>query len=812
MIAACAGAAVPCAARQPAAAPPEAAPGPADGADPYEGRLVREVRLVTPGEGGALEPLGEGLAQLARNQIRTVVGRPYRQSTVISDIGRLNRLGRFERAESFVQLLEDGTVAVIYSLIEQAVIEDVQVVGNRRIGDQQIAEVVDVLAGTPVDRLQIDRAARRIEDLYRRRGYYLAQVTIDEEALRESGILLFRIREGERVKVTAIRFEGNDTFTPAELRSAVRTKTAWLLEKGPLDDDVLEDDVASLVEFYRNRGYLDVRAGYQVRPSPNGKEAIVIFHVDEGPLYTLRSVDVQFMGRGEERVAEGRFTAEQLAGLMLVKPGDVYAVNALERSIRSIEGAYGKLGYADVRVARREVRDLQSPQVDLILFIDEGQPYRVGEVIVIGNDITKHDVIMRRVEVRPERPLDPEALEETRRRLAATRLFAVDFQTGQSSVRVVPQPEDPATPGYRDVLVEVEETNTGQISFGVAYGSDAGAYGRFVIEQRNFDIADLPDSPGELFSGRAFRGAGQTLTIRAEPGTEFQEYSISLKEPSLLETDYSGGISVFYRDRRFREYDEQRYGTRLNAGRRFGTLWEGGIFTRIESIALSDLDEDAPVDIFEVEDRNLLTSVGLTLSRNTTDDPYRPSRGTRLDLTVEQVGLFGGDFDFTRLTAEHTIFLTLNESFLGYRTVLSLNTRVGYIPQDEDEVPVYERFYLGGRSLRGFAFRTVAPKGIRNDTGERGNDPVGGTWQLAFTPELIVPVWKDSLAVALFTDIGTVTNDPGLEDIRVGLGAGIRLHIPQLSPLPLAFDFAVPLLKEDGDRERLFTFSVDLPF
>ena len=35
--------------------------------------------------------------------------------------------------------------------------------------------------------------------------------------------------------------------------------------------------------------------------------------------------------------------------------------------------------------------------------------------------------------------------------------------------------------------------------------------------------------------------------------------------------------------------------------------------------------------------------------------------------------------------------------------------------------------------------------------------------------------------------------------------------LPQLSPAPLAFDFGFPIVKEDTDDKRLFTFDIDLP-
>lgn len=127
-------------------------------------------------------------------------------------------------------------------------------------------------------------------------------------------------------------------------------------------------------------------------------------------------------------------------------------------------------------------------------------------------------------------------------------------------------------------------------------------------------------------------------------------------------------------------------------------------------------------------------------------------------------------------------------------------------------MPTYERLYLGGSSFRGFEFRTVSPKGIRNDTGEMGDDPVGGTWLLFTGLEIRQPIYEEILHLVGFVDMGTVTNDPGIDEWRVAVGFGIRISIPQLSPAPIALDFGFPIAKERGDDDRVFTFSVDLPF
>ncbi|HZW09674.1 MAG TPA: outer membrane protein assembly factor, partial [Phycisphaerales bacterium] len=304
----------------------------------------------------------------------------------------------------------------------------------------------------------------------------------------------------------------------------------------------------------------------------------------------------------------------------------------------------------------------------------------------------------------------------------------------------------------------------------------------------------------------------QTLKLEALPGNRVQTYSISLSEPSLWDTDYTGSGSLYYRSQDFRRYEEQRFGGRIGVGRRFGTRWVGNLVLRYEGVQLSDIEPDQPVDVFEVEDLNIVDGLGFSLVRDTLNNRFRPTRGARTELGIEQVGVLGGDFMFTKLNAEHEIYVPVFEDFLGRTTVLSGKVSAAYIPQGEDEVPVYERFYLGGRSFRGFDYRAVSPVGIRNDTGELGDDPVGGTWSFFLGSELVHPIYEEIISGVVFVDSGTVTNEVGFEDYRVSAGVGIRLFIPQISPAPIGFDFGFPLLEEPTDENRVFTFFIDVPF
>ncbi len=354
-------------------APPEPAfqrdAAPAD-LEPYEGRPVRRVILETPPAeaGGPPGSLDEATLALCRNQLRLRAGAPFVSGVVTEDVSRLNRLGRFRSVEARVRQHSDGWVDVVFRVSPQPVIEAVQVVGNKRLDDNAILGMVEILNGTPVDPTQLDRACRRIEERYLELGYYNCRVSVDEKELTANRIVVFRVREGDRTKITGIRFEGNNAFTGGELRQQIKTNEARFLGffKGRLDGEQIVNDAAALVGFYRDRGYLDVRTDRIVTPSPDGSEAIVTFVIDEGPLYTLRGVRITYEGQGTPL-----FSPEQLLSLMKIRPGDAYGLKVLNQSIEDIRRAYWAEGYPDVAIDRRELRDEGSPQVDLALLVRE---------------------------------------------------------------------------------------------------------------------------------------------------------------------------------------------------------------------------------------------------------------------------------------------------------------------------------------------------------------------------------------------------------------------------------------------------------
>ena len=760
-----------------------------------EGRLIRDVRI---------EGLDKTPPQLVKNTLRTAVGKSYRQDRVNDDIRRLTFLGRFDTVVAKVEDNGDGSIDVIFAVTEQSSLLAMRFVGAKRFNNEELLTLVLLRPGDPIDKSLIDRGTRAIELAYGEKGHFAASVSYDEKALEEKRELIYTITEGPRVRVAELRYEGNDVFEDEQLASKVGQETyLWPFLSGYMDRTQLDIDVAAIRKYYQDRGYLNAQVGRRIDLSPRQNRAIVTFEVNEGQQHTVRDIKVRFTEDGAP-TNDQLMSEEQIRMVLSLVKGGVYSDDRLADSQEAVRFWYGEIGFINTRVKINRVFDPNQPKVDVIVEIEEGTgPTVVDDIVIIGLTRTDQKVLLRRVRgLEPGRPVNLRGLEDTRRLVRESRWFSSGTITALGN-------EDDL---YRSFLIEADEKNTGSFSIGAGLSSDSGVFGAISLEQRNFDINDWPESMDEFLAQRAFLGAGQTFNITLAPGNDISNYSIGFREPYLFESNYFFDINLSAFQAVREDFDEGRIGARTSFGRRLGDIWTGSVSFRFEQIDISAIEPDAPTDVFAVAGESSLSSVGFSLTRSTTDSNITPSRGSRLILGLNQYGAMGGDYDFTRFTAGYSQFWTLDEDFLGRKTILSLKLDTGYIPQDGDDVPLFERFYSGGRDFRGFAFRGVGPRGIRNDTLLVGDDPVGGRFQFVSRLQYEFPIYSQFIRWAVFTDQGTVQDDFGFDEWRVTVGTGLRLKLPFFGQAPIAVDFGIPVLEEEGDETQILSFSIELPF
>jgi len=354
----------------------------------------------------------------------------------------------------------------------------------------------------------------------------------------------------------------------------------------------------------------------------------------------------------------------------------------------------------------------------------------------------------------------------------------------------------------RDARVEVAEGKTAELLLGVGVSTNSGLVGTLSFTQRNFDILAWPGSLEQFFRGEAFKGAGQTLRIVAEPGSEMNQFYVDWFEPYLFDQPYSLGVKAFLFDRQRESYDEQRYGGVLSFGHRFKNRWYGELSTRVEGIDITDIESDAPVEVRGLEGQHTLTGAKAMLVRDRTDSRWMPSKGDRLQVSYEQVL---GDFTFGKAQGDYRIYRTAYVDALDRKHIVAAKLVTGYI---FDDAPIFERFYGGGNgSVRGFDYRGISPRSISGN-----DDAIGGDFLLLAGAEYDFPLIGEQIRGVLFLDTGTVEEDFEITTYRVAVGFGIRWVVPILGPVPMSFDFGFPINKDDDDETQVFSFSIGWMF
>ncbi|MCZ2341183.1 MAG: outer membrane protein assembly factor BamA [Bacteroidales bacterium] len=686
----------------------------------------------------------------------------------------------------------DNQVTVFVHVIElNNIISEVVYVGAQHLSDKELNDLTGLRRGSPLNPTMNQLAANSILGKLREDGRYYASVTLLEGGKLTDSRVVFHIVEGPVVRVRNVSFRGNDTASSGRLRT-VLTNTGALIPRvvtalsPKYMPQQIELDKSKVLDYYHRLGYLEARIEEEVVPHPDSLGVVdIVYHVQEGPAYSVRAVRIE---------GNKTYTETRLKKVVALQEGKRYDKDVVQADIGRLRTLYGNSGVSiGIEEGVFAVAD-QPGMVDVQYKVYEPgrEPDRVGRIIIEGNTITDQRVILNQLQLYPGQILQYPQIERARGNLIRTGLFDGE---DPPTVEVVPNDFDSA---YKDIRVRVKETRTGMVALTANVNSDAGVNGSVTVNQRNFDITRLPTSFDDLWAGRAFRGGGQELRLEAMPGTIFQRYSLTFREPYLFDSRFGLTASGYYFNRAFAEYNEDRYGGRFTLDYRLDNpIWRVNASTRIEGVNVKDIPYWATPAITDDAGQSTILGVGTGLTRDTRDSYLLPTTGSVVDLKYEQVF---GSYDFPIGTAEASLFRTLYQRKDGSgKHIVAARTQLGVTTS---EAPVFERFYAGGfRSLRGFQFRGVGP--FENYLN------VGGTFSFLNSVEYQLPVMaNDRLYLVGFVDHGTVEQDVRVTDYRVSVGFGARIVVPALGPLPIALDFAFPLVKGPYDNERLFSFYV----
>ena len=721
--------------------------------------------------------------------VRSRAGEIFDASLAGEDAKRIAEIKGVEYSYYSTKVV-DGGIELTFVVVERNIIRSIVFEGNRKYKDKKLAKKVGLKRGEYIDSIALENGVTTLTELYRKKGYAFVEAALDESELA-SGKVVYRIDEGPRVRISSVKFAGNEKLKTRSLKLTVKTKKRkFFVLPRYYQQEKLAEDVLKLQRAYQKRGFLDSKIEAVRQFSEDNRKVRITFEIYEGSIYTVERVVIS----GNEQFDDSRLRE----GMKLVE-GQVYSEQRATSTGKQIAKVYREAGFIDAQVERSR-RFVAGDKVEIDFSVTEGERFRIGTIDITGNAATQ-DKVVRRIldeyDFQPGKWYNADVaygngsgyLEKLVRRSVlaeATTITAHGEREGQ-----------------RDAYVNIIEGQTGSVMVGGGLASDSGAFAQLVFEQRNFDISDRPESWREFLTGKAFKGAGQHFRIMLQPGTEVDTFSVSFTEPYLMNKPISldAVVSSFERDRE--SYDEQRAKAFLRFEKRYKSKWRRSVSVRLEDVDVDSLDIDAPQEIIDEKGSNVIVGVKLGVGRDMTNDKFNPSDGYRFNLSYEQVG---GDHTFGILSAVHNRYKTLYEDLADRKTVLATKllgaTVVG-------NAPSFERFYGGGSGyygIRGFDYRGVSPRGLQTGVANpERKDPVGSDWIFIASAEVTVPLVGDSLSALFFVDSGAV--DSG--NYRAAIGTGIQIMLPQwFGPVPMRFELAAPFMKDSEDDTQTFSFSI----
>jgi outer membrane protein insertion porin family len=758
---------------------------------------------------------------------------------------------------------------IVVTVVENPVINRIAFEGNKKVKDEQLSSEIQSKPRGTLSRPMVQSDAQRIADIYRHSGRYDVSVTpeiIEQPNNRVD--LVFTIVEGQKTGVKSIDFVGNSYYSSYRLKDVIKTRESNLLSflggSDVYDPDRVEADRDLIRRYYLKHGFADVQVVAALTEyDPERKGFNVTFKIEEGQQYRVGSVDFQS--------SIPQLADNALRDYSRVSVGQLYNVEALEKSVEEMQIEASRRGFAFAIVRPRGDRNFEAHTVSVVFTIEEGPRTYIERINIRGNTRTRDYVIRREFDLSEGDAYNRALVDRAERRLKNLDYFKevkITTEPGSSSDRVI-------------LVVNLEEKSTGDFSVSGGYSTTDGALGEVSISERNF------------------LGRGLFAKAALTYGQYARGLALSYVDPYLLDYRVALGLDAFYREQLPNSYIS--YGTKTigfsprlgfalredlslqlrysiyeqsislpsylancnnnpangllafnpspawvaaNAPGAVGTVTAGGqTATDATGLGLwcySDGEASLPIRKELASGHTLTSAIGYTLNYNTLDNNKNPTDGLLIDFRQDFAGV-GGDVTYLKEQIDGKYFMPLVSDIVGV-----VHLQAGILNQvGNTQLRMLDQFQMGPNLVRGFAPNGIGPRDI-NPFGTM--DALGGTKYWGASYELQMPFWflpkEVGLKGAVYADAGglydykgpttwaatgelttpqnstCIPPNPKVNPTFAGTCTGLVFDSSNVvrtsvgvgliwaSPFgPLRFDYAVPLTKGQFDRVQQFKFG-----
>jgi len=752
---------------------------------------------------------------------------------ISSAVKKLWETESFSEVEVYVEDVEGQSVVLKFYLQDLMELGEVKFVG-KGVGKSKNEKLIkdnNLKPGTKITNDLISSLKNKIPQEYVKKGFADAKITIQDKINANDPNLVdwtIEVAKGKRVKIAKIEFEGNDQVSDAKLRKKGFKETKQkrfgikgILKPSKFIKDKYEEDKINLISYYNSLGFRDARI---VSDSVwrNDKGFNINVKLNEGKKYYIG--DVNFIGNTS-------YSTEVLQKLLGYRKGEIYDAVGFNKKVgedggkeddTDIKSLYLNNGYLFSSVIPVE-KAVRGDSIDIEIRIKEGEKATWNRVTWSGNTTTHDHVILRSLRTKPGNLFSKLDIKRTYFDLAGMQFFDPQ-QIGQD---IQPNQQDNTV----DVHWTLVEKGSSQVQLQAGYGGNSfiGTLGLTFnnFSLRNFlKLKDFKPVP---------QGDGQMLSVQAQAGQYFKNYSLSFTEPWLF-GNRPTALSVSLNQSMVNYKDYTGSSQKLNifsasAGLNRLLNWPDNYFSLYTGISFQSYNfknypfQFGSTTVSNGNANNFSFNVGL--SRNSAGyDPIFPTTGSNIEATIKftpPYSLFQNK-DYSSMTPQEKYrwmeFYKIKFKADAYnevigKLVLRSTAEMGFLDGYNKDLgaPPFERFYVGGTGLFGGRFdgRELVPlRGYENASTEGGSatdiTPIGGgTIYSRYAAELRYPISMNQTAkifALTFAEAGNTWNNYSSFNpfqLKRSVGVGIRVYMGAFGLI--GFDFAYGFDKTIGGSE-----------
>ena len=750
----------------------------------FEGKKVDHINIIVVEDGESSE------AKNIKTRLNTKTGDSFSQLVFDEDLKNLAK--DFERIEPNLSEKED-MLTITLKLWPKPYVKEILFKGNRRIKTTTLKHELDFEAKQIFHRDKFLQALHNIKGYYLKRGYFESQVTYTTmpDANNPNQIIVtVLIQEGRPGHIGKIHFTGFTSKEENDLLEMMYTKkynlfTSWLTGHGKYNEDALEQDQITILNYLHNKGYADAKLNIKLQDDKKKEKMNININAHRGPLYHFGKVKFT----GNSLIAN-----QKIQEILLTKEGDIFSPEKIRDTAQAIKDLYGRRGYIEAEATYETQLEEEEPLYNVHFAIEEGQCYRIGMIRVFGNTQTNTNVILRESLLVPGERFDSRKLKATQMRLENIGYFK------NVNVYAVRSTDDFSLgPNYRDVHIEVEEAPTASASASVGLSSMKDVFGVLELTERNFNTSGVTKIGTEGLG--ALRGGGDYAHIKGTFGEKEQSILTSWMTPYVRDSLWRLGFEVSYTRSQIqsKDYKIATYGGSVFTAYPITNYWTFGSKYRVRNADI-DIRKKAGKDAVEQEKNSgIISAISSNISYDSTDNARKAHKGLRSLFEIEFAGV-GGDATFFK-------FSYLNTAYLPLWPYATLKGRLDFrfmFPAGQTKpntVPLSEKFFLGGDStVRGYKPYILGPRF------ENKSDPTGGVSSALASLECSQELHK-MVDLFIFIDAGSISNSRlKIGQINGSYGIGLRLDLMQR--LPLTGGLCLPINPKYKDDFNNYFFSM----